>query len=455
MRYLRQSLPGRVIVLLILALGIVNATTVYIFFEERSRAVRHSQMEDLVSRSAAMERLLSDTPVALHQQMLSSVTSTRFRFAIEADAAASPAERTAPDHPLYRRLADLASTAPAQTRLSISPRYYWCYSWVQNLLRPNLLFDANGGLPLATVSLQRPDGLWLNAVLLSPTNLPSWIGPLLVALGLFALTVTVVVLIVRHVTAPLAALTQAADRIGRGETTEVIAEQGPQDMRHTMRAFNRMRERLERFVRNRTQMMAAISHDLRTPLTSLRLHAEFLPGGPERDKMLCILGEMQGMIDATLAFTREDAVQEDSRNVDLAALIGSLCDDLQALGLNITYDDNLRMPFLCRPVSLRRALSNLIENACHYGGSAEVEIREDAQQLQIFVRDRGPGIAPADLERVFDPFVRLEGSRNRDTGGIGLGLAIARSIAHAHGGEIRLRNRPGGGLEVELQLPRS
>ncbi len=455
MHYLRQSLPGRVIVLLILVLGVVNATTVYIFFEERSRAVRHSQMEDLVSRSAAMERLLSDTPMALHQQMLSSVTSTRFRFAIENDAAASPAERTAADHPLYRRLSDLASTAPDQTRLSISPRYYWCYSWVQNLLRPNLLFDASGGLPLATVSLQRPDGLWLNAVLLSPTNLPSWIGPLLVALGLFVLTVIVVVLIVRHVSAPLATLTQAADRIGRGETTEAIAEQGPQDMRHTMRAFNRMRERLERFVRNRTQMMAAISHDLRTPLTSLRLHAEFLPQGPERDKMLCILGEMQGMIDATLAFTREDSVQEESRTVDLAALIGSLCDDLQALGLDIEYDDSERIPFLCRPVSLRRALSNLIENACHYGGSAKILIRQDAQQLLILVRDEGPGIAPADFERVFDPFVRLEGSRNRDTGGIGLGLSITRSIAHAHGGEIHLRNRPQGGLEVELQLPRS
>ncbi|WP_020682273.1 sensor histidine kinase [Marinobacterium rhizophilum] len=456
LRYLRQSMPGRVIGLLILALGIVNATTVYIFFEERSRAVRQSQMEDLVSRSAAMERLLGETPVALHQQMLNSVTSNRFRFAIEVDAAASLAELTAPDHPLYQRLTSLSKTTPGEARLFISPRYYWCYSWVQNLLRPNLLFDpAGGGLPLATVSLQRPDGLWLNAVLLSPTNLPSWIGPLLVALALFALTVIVVVLIVRHVTAPLAALTQAADRIGRGETTEAIAEQGPEDVRHTMRAFNRMRERLERFVRNRTQMMAAISHDLRTPLTSLRLHAEFLPSGPERDKMLCILGEMQGMIDATLAFTREDSVQEDSRTVDLAALTGSLCDDLQALGLAISYDDSQRIPFLCRPGSLRRALSNLIENACHYGGSAEVEIRQDTHQLQILVRDSGPGIAPADLERVFDPFVRLESSRNRDTGGIGLGLAIARSIAHAHGGEIHLRNRSAGGLEVELQLPRS
>jgi signal transduction histidine kinase len=456
LRYLRQSLPGRVIGLLIVALGIVNATTVYIFFEERGRAVRHSQMEDLVSRSVAMERLLAETPVALHQQMLSSVTSNRFRFAIQADAAASPAERAAPDHPLYERLTGLSGAVSDQARLSISPRYYWCYSWVQNLLKPNLLFDpANGGRPLATVSLQRPDGQWLNAVLLSPTNLPGWIGPLLVALGLFALTVIVVVLIVRHVTAPLAALTQAADRIGRGEKTEALAEQGPQDMRHTMRAFNRMRERLERFVRNRTQMMAAISHDLRTPLTSLRLHAEFLTPGLERDKMLCILGEMQGMIDATLAFAREDSVQENSRTVDLAALTGSLCDDLQALGLAIEYDDRQRIPYLCRPVSLRRALSNLIENACHYGGRAEVDIRQEAQQLLILVRDQGPGIAPADVARVFDPFVRLEGSRNRDTGGMGLGLSIARSIAHAHGGEISLLNRPTGGLEVQLQLPRS
>ncbi len=456
MRYLRQSLPGRVIGLLIVALGIVNATTVYIFFEERSRAVRHSQMEDLVSRSAAMERLLEETPVELHQQMLSSVTSARFRFAIEADAAASPAELTAPDHPLYERLTRLSSASADETRLSISPRYYWCYSWVQNLLKPNLLLDSTaGGLPLATVSLQRPDGLWLNAVLLSPTNLPSWIGPLLVALGLFTLSVSVVVLIVRHVTAPLAALTVAADQIGRGGKADAIAEQGPEDVRRTIRAFNRMRDRLERFVSNRTQMMAAISHDLRTPLTSLRLHAEFLEPGASRDKILCIMGEMQNMIEATLAFTREDSVQEDSRNVDLSALIGSLCEDLRDLGLEIEYDETQRMTYLCRPVSLRRALSNLIENACHYGTRARVELALAPEQILIFVRDEGPGISTSEQERVFDPFVRLEDSRSRDTGGIGLGLSIARSIAHAHGGEIRLQNLSPRGLEVMLQLPRA
>ncbi|MBV1787487.1 HAMP domain-containing protein [Marinobacterium sp. D7] len=454
LRYLRQSLPGRVIGLLILALGVVNATTVYVFFEERGRAVRLSQMEDLVSRSAAMDRLLDETPLAMRSEVLGAVTSERFQFSIGDSATADPYNRAALDHPLYQRLRELADADAAHAQLSISPRYYWCYSWVQNLLKPNLLFDpGEAALPIASLSILRPDGQWLNATLRSPSSLPGWIAPLLVALALFSLTVTVVVLIVRHVSAPLGCLSKAADRIGRGELNEPIPEYGSEDVIRTTRAFNRMQERLQRFVGDRTRMMAAISHDLRTPLTTLRLHAEFIEPADRRDKVLCILGQMQEMLEATLTFTREASVEEERRTVDLSALIGSICEDLRDLGQEIEYDESQRVPYLCRPGSVRRALTNLIENACKYGGQAEVELSVRGDSLQIAVRDRGPGIPEADQLRVFDPFVRLETSRSRETGGIGLGLSIARTIAHSHGGEIRLSNRAEGGLEVVLELP--
>jgi len=454
MRYLRQSLPGRVIGLLILALGIVNATTVYVFFEERGRAVRLSQMEDLVSRSAAVDRLLDETPPGLRNEVLGAVTSERFQFSIDEGATADPYNRAALDHPLYLRLRQLADGDAEQVQLSISQRYYWCYSWLRNLLKPNLLFDpGDAALPIAGVSIQRPDGHWLNATLRSPSSLPGWIAPLLVALTLFSLTVTVVVLIVRHVTAPLGCLSRAADRIGRGELTEPIPEYGSEDVVRTTRAFNRMQQRLQRYVGDRTRMMAAISHDLRTPLTTLRLHAEFIEPTDRRDKVLCILGQMQEMLEATLAFTREASVEEERRTVDVSALIGSICEDLRDLGQEIDYDESQRVPYLCRPGSLRRALINLIENACKYGERAEVALTVQGEHLLIAVRDRGPGIPEADRQRVFDPFVRLETSRSRETGGIGLGLSIARTIVHSHGGEIRLDNRPEGGLEVVLELP--
>ncbi|KEA65008.1 Sensor histidine kinase [Marinobacterium lacunae] len=452
--YLRQSLPGRVIGFLILALGIVNATTVYVFFEERSRAVRLSQMEDLISRSAGMDRLLDETPAELRTEVLGAVTSERFRFDIGASATADPYNRTGLEHPLYQRLVALSGNDAEHVQLSISPRYYWCYSWVQNLLKPNLLFDpGEAALPIASLSIQRPDGQWLNATLRSPSSLPTWIVPLLVALGLFALTVFVVVVIVRQVSAPLGCLSRAADRIGRGELGEAIPEQGSEDVLRTTRAFNRMQDRLERFVTDRTRMMAAISHDLRTPLTSLRLHAEFIEPEKSRDKILCILNQMQEMLEATLAFTREESLQEDRRTVDLSALIGSICEDLRDLGNRIEFDESQRVPYLCRSGSIRRALTNLIENACKYGGQADVALQVCSDRLIVWVRDKGPGIPEADQVRVFDPFVRLETSRSRETGGIGLGLSIARTIAHSHGGDIRLANRPEGGLEVVLELP--
>ncbi|WP_315983328.1 sensor histidine kinase [Aliamphritea spongicola] len=159
------------------------------------------------------------------------------------------------------------------------------------------------------------------------------------------------------------------------------------------------------------------------------------------------------MTEATLAFTREDATREESRLVDLSALIGSLCDDLQDIGLNIECSVTERLPYVCRPVGLKRAVNNLLENACYYGGVAKIHVRQAADEVIISIRDNGPGIPEKDWQRVFDPFVRLEDSRNRNTGGIGLGMAIARSIVHAHGGDIYLQNLTPQGFEVQLRLP--
>jgi len=163
---------------------------------------------------------------------------------------------------------------------------------------------------------------------------------------------------------------------------------------------------------------------------------------------------MQRMIEATLTFVREEAVQEDSRLIDFAALVESLCDDLSDTGKDVTFSGPGKTPYLCRVVSFKRALSNLIENAVIYGQRARVTLAEDREALRITIDDDGPGIAAADMERVFEPFVRLETSRSRETGGVGLGMAIARSIVRRHGGDIALENRPERGLRVTVRLPK-
>ncbi len=215
-----------------------------------------------------------------------------------------------------------------------------------------------------------------------------------------------------------------------------------------------MQERLSRFVHDRTKMLAALGHDLRTPITTLRLRAEFIDDDETRERILQTLEEMLAMAEATLSFAREEAAQEETRLVDASALISSVCTDLADVGLDVTYaEPSENFTIHGRPIGLKRALRNIVENAIAYGTRARVSLAEEGPgKIAVIVDDDGPGIADGDMERVFKPFVRLEGSRNKDTGGVGLGLSIARSIVRSHGGDIVLHNRPEGGLRARVVL---
>jgi signal transduction histidine kinase len=247
--------------------------------------------------------------------------------------------------------------------------------------------------------------------------------------------------------------------VGRGETTSDIPEEGPQDVQRTIRAFNRMRNRLETFVEDRTNLLAAISHDLRSPVTSLRLRAEFIEDEQLRGEILETLSEMQTIIETTLIFARDETRTEESRPTDLAALIESLVSDYQEQGHTCSYSGPERFVITSRPVSLKRAIRNLLENALAYGGSAQATLvpgdPDSGADHRILIEDNGPGIAEADIEHIFEPFVRLETSRSKETGGIGLGLAITRSILRGHGGDVRAENKPDGGLRITASLPQA
>lgn len=310
---------------------------------------------------------------------------------------------------------------------------------------------SSGGLAIAT---KLSDGHWL--VFTLPGYVSRRLQPLAVAAVMSPLLIMVVLLswfVAQRLAAPIKDFAAAAERLGVDSAAPPLKERGPHELRVAIRAFNTMQQRLKRFVEDRTQMLAAMSHDLRTPLHRLRLRAEFMENEDQQRKALADLEAMNGMIDATLAFARDDAKREPRQLVDLAVLIQDLCDDAADAGAPVSYAGPFVANICCRPGAVGRAVSNLIDNAVKYGGAARVSVTQELDCFCVTVDDDGAGIPLAEQEKVFAPFYRLEPSRSRDTGGVGLGLSVARTIAREHGGEVRLNNRADGGLRARLELP--
>lgn len=479
-----RKLAGQLIASLLLVLLAAQIVTLLIFHDERRAAVRATTRAEILSRTAAVVRLINETPARYHHQVIRSASGPRLRFSLDPQSLL-PSERPKPGAiAVQRRLENLLGADARSVRVAVHARgarerpQAWRYrdrdeaaeddednedDDHQRLERKPRI-DGEGRNPKRrrnvylglTISVLPRAGPWLNVQTLIPPPPPSWAVPSVVTLGGTAVAlVFIVVLMVRRATHPLGELANAAERLGRGEQISAVEERGPEDVRVTIRAFNDMRARLERFVRQRTQMLAAISHDLRTPITSLRLRAELVEDDENRERILASLDEMQSMAEATLDFVRGESADEKTRSVDLGALIESVCADLADLGHDVSVGPMSGISYPCRVHALKRAVRNLVENAVTYGKRARISLERAESDLLILVEDDGPGIPSADLQRVTEPFVRLEESRSRDTGGIGMGLAIAASIVHSHGGRLSLRNRPEGGLRAELRLPQA
>jgi len=314
----------------------------------------------------------------------------------------------------------------------------------------------DGSRKLMQVSLRLDGGGWLNCSALIESTSSIWSLRFLLSLGVMTVAVIVVSgLAVYHINGPLRTFAGAARRLGTNINTPPLPVKGPLEVRGAITAFNDMQERLKRLISDRRQMLAAVSHDLRTPITLLRLRTEFVENDSEREKMLATLTDMEEMVESILRFVRDDAAHEEVQSVDLVALINAICDDLSDLGQKAAFSGPDKLIYPCRPIVFKRALTNLIENAVKFGGSASVRMRDTGENVEIGVEDEGPGMPETQLEAVFDPFYRIEPSRSRDTGGVGLGLSVARSIVDAHGGQIVLANRPTGGLQVMVELPKN
>lgn len=476
-----RSLTGQLIGLMLLALVVAQGVFFLLSRSERETILRSIQRDEFLARIASVIRLLDTTDENLHPEILRAASTTLSRYWLTVDTPAEPAnwQRTAreyllralPAGPLARGSEQPAGTAEKAgfvtnprffgTDLRVSDKPIWeplaSENWPGS--RPARLITLEGwsGLGLAA---QIRNGLWLQTVYARPDLITRSATHYYVSLGFTALLLLLVaILAARRIGRPLQRLTDSAERLGRGEDVELLPEAGPEDIRRTTEAFNRMQSRLRRFVADRTRMIAAISHDLRTPITSLRLRVEFVTDPEMKEKLIATLDEMQAMTEGALAFAREESTAEPTRTTDLDALLESLCADLAEMGWDVTFSNGERVAWRGRPDGLRRALRNVIENAVRYGNRARVSLAVSPDSLEVLVADDGPGIPPDEFERVFAPFVRLESSRNRSTGGVGLGLAIARTIVRAHGGDITLSNQNGStavsGLRVTIRLPRA
>lgn len=436
------TLGGRTALVLILGLMAVQALGLTIHAFDRLELQRAAEARELSFRSFALWRNLVQTPPERRAQALAEADLPA-NLAAQYDAQPSVAPGAPPLPPHLVRLFRLDPAPVAQGARRFRPT------------------ESHATMLNAThvaIALRFADGGWLNLTLRLPKPRPWHSDRFLVAFVAMSFAAALLILwAMRRLTRPVRDLAAAAERLGRDVNAPALPETGPREVAKAAAAFNGMASNIRRFVADRTQMLAAISHDLRTPITRLRLRAEFLEDEEQQRRMLADLAEMEAMIAATLAFARDDAAAEPATAVDLAALARTVLDEAAdatpELAERIAYAGPEHVVVSLRPLSMKRALGNLVANALKYGGAARLALDPRGAGALLTIEDDGPGVPESALEEVFQPFRRIEGSRNRETGGTGLGLTIARSILRAHGGEVTLHNRDGGGLRVVATLP--
>ena len=319
------------------------------------------------------------------------------------------------------------------------------------------LFSTENSEPLRLRStLSLPDGTYLNGI--QPLD-PAYAWIQLLSLSLIIMTVPLILLslyFTHRVVRPIQRLAAAADALSRGDWTGSLPLVGPRESQDLTGSFNLMQQRLARHLEGKTRMLASMSHDFNTPLTELRLQIELMEAGEARDDMLESLIELQSMVSETLNFIRDETPQEKTCRCDLSKLLSDLTHRYGQKGESVTWQGESGITINCRPLAIKRVLSNLIENALSYAGEASVRLTAERNMVRIDVLDSGPGIPEKQLEQVFEPFVRLNdhrAARRHFGGGLGLGLSIARACVHAHGGELSLKNRSPAGLCATILLP--
>jgi signal transduction histidine kinase len=460
-RFLPKSLFGQTLAILLAGFMISQAVGYLIYAHHRGQAVRAIGGLAAAERIANLTRLVRDAPDEWRARIVAALSDASFRVALSPQP---PTVTVAGNADLIAEairdflVEQLALGPGEEPQVSASPSRGPPFpGWHQVPPGPMILmhgFGDFGGFRSLDVAIPLSGGQWLSFTTTLPDRGPAFSSQFMASLAVMAIIIVVVsVWAVRRVTSPLGSLAAAAQRLGGDLGAPPMPESGTVEVRQASRAFNTMQTQLRGLIENRTRMLAAISHDLRTPLTLLRLRAENVADTQEREKMLATIEEMDRMIAATLQAARDEAKAEARRRTDLTALLASAVDDLADAGLPVDMEPAPPVIYECQPGALKRALTNLLDNAVKYGRQAHATILSTPQAIEITIDDKGPGIPENELANVFQPFYRVEGSRSRETGGIGLGLAIALSAIQGHGGELTLSNLPEGGLRARITLP--
>jgi signal transduction histidine kinase len=431
MKLLPRTLFGRLV--LIMAGGLVLAQLIgaVMHLAERQRTIGTTVGHEFAQRVAAVHRAIDSQSGNARQHLAEHLSTPRQHLSVVIEA---PASTITPDE-----------TSKFLTRLEevLGPEI---------AIRPVTL--PRVGAFAFDVYLGLKTGGWLRIEGSAPKEIFAWPLHLFGNLALMLAVVLVLIWFVARMTVrPLTRLAKAARGLGEDLRQPPLAEDGPSEVREAARAFNAMQQRIRQNIEERERFLAAVSHDLRTPVTRMRLRSELLKDEELRDRTLRDLDEMQQMLTGALDFLRGKSAEEPASPIDMVALLESLVDDQADLGHAVSLTVPAAAQCSGRPQALRRAIGNLIENALKYGGHASVALAVDGEGMTITIEDGGPGMPEEELEKVFEPFYRVEASRNRETGGVGLGLAIVRQIARNHKGTVTLANRPEGGLRATLRLP--
>jgi signal transduction histidine kinase len=461
---LPKSLFGQTLLILVAGLIVSLLVGSWIYTLDREQAVRAVGGFSAAQRITNLAKLVQDTPTEWRERIVAGLSDQTFQvsLSVQAPALIPDDQEGAVAEAIKEFLIDQLSLAQGQQpRVSASVPDAPLLGGPHPMMGRGPMmhglhgFGRFGGSRDLQVAIPLPDGQWLSFATALPESGLGFSRQFLLSMGIMAIVILAVsVWAVRRVTAPLAAVSAAAERLGNDLNASPMPDTGTIETRQASRAFNTMQARLRSLIENRTRMLAAISHDLRTPLTLLRLRVENLQNEQERDKMLATIAEMDSMVGVTLQFARDEAATELQRPTDIAALVQSIVDDMADAGMPVKMEPAESIVYDCRSDALKRAIRNLLDNAVKYGKAATVAIQTTPKVIEILIDDEGPGIPREELSRVFDPFYRLEESRNRETGGVGLGLAITQSIVQAHQGELVLSNRATPGLRARIVLPR-
>ena len=446
MRLLPRTLFARLMLIWLTGIAAVLAVSITLFLGERDRFDRKVLFEGIAREAATTIDIVDQLLPTEREQWIESMGRRRLRLSL-----ASPPPEARPLPARFPLVESLRAAMPDRDVSVFALPQHSDERRSQHHARLLAAVTLSDGTPL-TMRLAIPPIPADEATTRAPSSPARALAALVaLVLGIGGLTWVGV----RIATRPLTRLADAARAIGEQPDRPALDEDGPAEVAHAAAALNQMQTRIHEHVRDRTRILAAISHDLLTPITRLRLRAEQVEDDALRERIQADLDAMQSLAREGLDYARSMDAPPRLQNVDIGALLDSLCADAQDMGWAVQRTDALTATCVADPMGLRRALWNLLENGIKFGQRVDIDLEAHASRLELRVRDHGPGLAPDELEKVFEPFYRTEASRNRDTGGTGLGLAIARNLITAQAGSISLDNANGGGLIARVSLPLS